>query len=110
MDYPLDEFKNYCGLVYEEMTNRGYAVSKSVLEKMFDYIGFDSRTEPNHDGVFTGWHNTQYLRQCYYNLEEKHDCGGISDEEWNKILTFFILNSEIVQTALKNGMVEFISG
>jgi len=26
-----------------------------------------------------------YLKQCYYNLQEKYDCGGISEEEWEKI-------------------------
>lgn len=108
MDYPLDEFRNYCGLVYEEMTKRGYAVSKSVLEKMFDYISFDFRTEPKHDEVFNKWHTQNYLRQCYYNLEEKWDCGGIPDKEWNKILEFMLLNSEIVQNAIKLGIVEFI--
>ena len=29
------------------------------------------------------WHNERYLDQCYYNLQEKFDCNGISEEEWN---------------------------
>lgn len=24
--------------------------------------------------------------QCFYNLQEKHDCGGITDKEWCKIV------------------------
>ena len=28
----------------------------------------------------------KYLKQCLYNLQEKYDCGGISDEEWLKII------------------------
>ena len=26
------------------------------------------------------------MTQCVYNLEEKYDCGGISEEDWNKIV------------------------
>ena len=36
--------------------------------------------------IFGDWHNDRYLMQCYYNLQEKHDCGGISDDEWQKII------------------------
>ena len=35
--------------------------------------------------LFEGWHNERYLKQCYYNLQEKYDCRGISKEEWMKI-------------------------
>lgn len=37
------------------------------------------------DELFAGWHNDRYLTQCYYNLQEKHDCGGIADDEWEDI-------------------------
>lgn len=30
-------------------------------------------------------HNSKYFTQCFYNLEEKHDRGIISDEEWKPI-------------------------
>jgi hypothetical protein len=29
--------------------------------------------------------NERYLKQCLYNLQEKYDCGGISQKEWQKI-------------------------
>jgi hypothetical protein len=29
--------------------------------------------------------NKRYLLQCYYNLQEKYDCGGITEKQWNKI-------------------------
>ena len=35
--------------------------------------------------IFKDWHNTRYLRQCLYNLQEKYDCGGIPKEEWDVI-------------------------
>lgn len=25
------------------------------------------------------WHNDRYFLQCFYNLQEKHDCGGITE-------------------------------
>lgn len=28
---------------------------------------------------------TDTLKQCYYNLQEKYDCGGITQVEWQKI-------------------------
>ena len=30
-------------------------------------------------------HNDKYLKQCYYNLQEKYDRGIITKEEWQKI-------------------------
>lgn len=38
--------------------------------------------------LFEGWHNERYLKQCYYNLQEKYDCGGISKEEWMKVYKY----------------------
>lgn len=35
--------------------------------------------------LFNTWHTDRYLAQCLYNLEEKYDRGGISQEEWDKI-------------------------
>lgn len=31
------------------------------------------------------WHEDRYFIQCYYNLQEKYDCGGINPEDWEKI-------------------------
>lgn len=32
--------------------------------------------------------NNRYLTQCFFNLQEKYDCGGITDEEWGQIEEF----------------------
>lgn len=37
------------------------------------------------DKLYSSWHNDRYLVQCYYNLQEKYDCGGIPREDWEKI-------------------------
>ena len=39
--------------------------------------------------IFNDWHNDRYLVQCLYNLQEKYDCGGISNEEWLVIANGF---------------------
>lgn len=35
--------------------------------------------------LFENWMNHRYLVQCFHNLEEKFDCGGISEEEFKQI-------------------------
>ena len=39
--------------------------------------------------LFPGWHNDRYLAQCYYNLEEKYDCGGVAEEWFRKITEIY---------------------
>lgn len=31
------------------------------------------------------WHNDRYLIQCYYNLQEKYDCGAISPDKFQMV-------------------------
>ena len=81
LDYPESQFNVYAKAVYNEMINRGY---KCDWNKFVQW-----RINRNYDwyvkDIFPDWHNDRYLRQCYYNLEEKYDCGGISEEDWRKI-------------------------
>lgn len=81
--FPMDHFISYCVLVINEMDKRGYNANIETLEKYL--VGKSFRGIINLDQLFPGWHTDEYLRQCYYNLEEKHDRGSISDEEWKKI-------------------------
>ena len=101
MDYDLNHFRYYCILVIQEMEKRGYNVSDKTKDKLNKYINhykemmimqtttriFILNNEYN-DGyreLFDDWHTDRYLKQCLYNLEEKYDRGGITQEEWNKI-------------------------
>jgi len=83
MDYPLSHFYNYGKWIYWDMMRRGYKCDLSRFSHYFtfphdmEYISFDE--------IFKNWHDEKYLRQCFYNLEEKHDCGAISDAEWKLI-------------------------
>ena len=87
LDYPREHFISYAFWVRQEMTRRGYRTMESVWNKIYctretDYG--EMEILPLKD-LFPGWHNFQYLRQCYYNLEEKYDCGGVSEEAFQKI-------------------------
>ena len=86
MDYPLTHFSFYAYWVYYEMKKRGYKCD----EKKFVIADFNAVDSCNYSGfLFYGWHNNRYLKQCLYNLQEKYDCGGIPEEEWQKIVEVY---------------------
>ena len=84
MDYQAIEFVRYAGMVHDEMVKRGYDCD---WDKFIYYItkfpdGYAKRIGKE---LFEGWHNDRYLMQCFYNLQEKYDCGGIPQNEWKVI-------------------------
>ena len=81
MEYPISEFCDYCNIILSKMLERGYNVSEKSIHCLEDNVGFRVDSDLNM-GIFKGWHNDRYLKQCFYNLQEKYDCGGISEEEW----------------------------
>lgn len=81
LNYPIEHFYKYGMLVRSEMLKRGYKCDYNNFTKWFQQLS----SEYEYDDIFTGWHNNRYLRQCYYNLQEKYDCGGITPEEWRLI-------------------------
>lgn len=82
MKYPLEHFATYTTYVFIEMLNREYKVNYTKFSK---YINRDDTTLYRKE-VFCDWHNNRYLKQCLFNLEEKYDCGGISQQDWGKIV------------------------
>ena len=90
MDYSLDDFYTYCYLIKDECIKRGYKCSS----KAFEYL-FNIRKENYFElkiidmNIFKDWHNDRYYLQCYYNLQEKYDCGGITEDEWRIIESTF---------------------
>lgn len=87
MDYPIEHFIAYTHLVATEMTRRGYDCNRDKFAQYFAK-GWDKYIILFSD-IFNEWHNERYLKQCYYNLEEKADRGAISKEEWMKIYRGF---------------------
>lgn len=84
MDYPIGHFLHYGFLIMEEMTHRKYKCDIRKFEKWFNKPY--SIPTPTDEELFYGWHNDRYLLQCFYNLQEKYDCGGINKYEWTKIV------------------------
>ena len=88
LNYPLKHFYTYGLLIYNEMRKRNYKTNMNKFEKYFN--GENGEVQIQSTGqVFKDWHNTRYLRQCLYNLQEKYDCGGMSDKEWSIIYNKF---------------------
>ena len=80
MDYPESHFYKYASMVANEMADRGYSVHFWRFKTWVDVPA--DQDLPDQYELFQDWHDQRYLRQCYYNLEEKYDCGGILEEEW----------------------------
>ena len=81
MDYPLCHFSLYSEMVFSEMLARGF---NCELIKFTKYLPLGSTAISKND-LFANWHNDGYYIQCYYNLQEKYDCGGITAEEWKRV-------------------------
>ena len=81
LEYPESQFNVYTLAVYKEMIKRGYKCDWNSFVKW----RINRNYEWDIKDIFTDWHNDRYLRQCLYNLQEKYDCGGISEEEWKII-------------------------
>jgi uncharacterized protein (TIGR02328 family) len=87
LNYPMSYFVKYSIKVREEMARRGYRTMDSVMNKIAS-VKEDDLTLPDWETVYYDWHNDRYLKQCYYNLQEKYDCGGITEEDWVTIGEF----------------------
>lgn len=79
-DYPKEDLMAYSLKVMSEMQNRGYRFNASNFHSYFRGINYKHILFP-----FAKKMTDRYLRQCLYNLQEKYDCGGISEVEWEKI-------------------------
>ena len=104
LDYPPEHFECFCNEVLKELKNRKYSISNNALNTLrnnvrawrlylnevlpFDYIDVDWELDLGGP-LYPDWHNDRYLKQCYFNLEEKYDRGGIPEEEWTIIFENF---------------------
>ena len=90
MDYPIQHFHLYTCLVADEMEDRGY---KCEFERFDKWLRIDA-TYPPIGEIFKDWHNERYLTQCFFNLQEKYDCGGIPEGEWIQIVNYLFEHIE----------------
>lgn len=82
-DHPRYCFLNYVFDVCDEMAWREINYQKKYFNEINQFC------DENYIDLFAHYpeHNTRYLKQCLYNLQEKFDRGIISFEEWQKIVT-----------------------
>ena len=75
------------------MNLRGKKTNKNIEDLLFSEIGNYSNLfskkykdiSTSADELYKDWHNSKYLNQCYYNLQEKYDCGLIPFSSYGKI-------------------------
>lgn len=88
-DYSQIHFIEYVNRILNEMQKRSYKVSGESYERFINNMRLSR--DYFYDGIlinrniYPDWMNEKYLKQCYYNLQEKYDCGGITEEEWQLI-------------------------
>lgn len=86
--FPEEHFGRYCGKIYTAMLHSGCACRKQAVTRHLSdkaLKAFDNPLSVSDDELFYTWHNDRYFWQCYYNLQEKYDCDGISVKDWLEI-------------------------
>ena len=94
MDYDINEYISYIQIVLHEFKKRGYNVINQTLEKLQAYTGYpfsqwysmDTRLTTVYPDLFKGWHDSLYMKICYFNLFEKYLNNGITTYEWSEIV------------------------
>ena len=79
MDSDKSLFANYVSRVCYELDKRNIKYQEKYVVEIMQFCYF-SITDANYKE-----HNDRYLKQCYYNLQEKYDRGIITKEEWQLI-------------------------
>ena len=83
MNYNIKHFYTYGLYVCIEMIHRGYKCDLRKFDQYFSGGEIVKDFSELFNEFNNEWHNERYLDQCYYNLQEKFDCGGITQEEWD---------------------------
>ena len=96
LEYPQIHFIEYCNRILKEMKRRGYKVNQHSYERLVDNMKLGQENYKIDgiilsDNIFSDWHNKRYLRQCFYNLQEKYDRGGMTDREYCAIYEKYLL-------------------
>lgn len=86
-EYDFGHLLGYNNIVIAEMEKRGYKINLDNADNYFKPLIKENHGYkiPFYECLFEEKMNERYLKQCLYNLQEKYDCGGITQEEWQKI-------------------------
>ena len=84
--YPIDDLISYYSMLEEEFFWRNFKFNKETLNKVKE----KARDYRIVKIPFETHHNKRYLKQCFYNLQEKYDRGqkDFNIEKMWKLLDF----------------------
>ena len=86
MNYNRAYFLSYVLEVVKEMEKRKIKYNQKYLEEIKAFCGLETDLENKTFNYLTYQeHNERYLRQCYYNLQEKFDRDIINLADYNLI-------------------------
>ena len=104
LDYDYDHFISYAAWIRDEMTHRGYKTMNSVWDKIESLKPEWELIEDIND-IYPQKMDRTYFLICFSNLEEKYLCGGISEQDWQRINESFI---QYMGVALQNrALIDF---
>ena len=83
MDYDKKYFMSYVFDLGVEMDKREIKYKDKLYDEICEFCNWNGVLNGNYNYLE---HNDRYLKQCFYNLEEKFDRGIITEQEWFKIL------------------------
>jgi len=85
MDYDKKYFFNYTCNVIIELSRRNIKYNEKLLKEIAEFCIKNENEVIESNFCYYIEHNDRYLKQCYYNLQEKADRGIITKEEWKLI-------------------------
>lgn len=89
MKYDRSYFYNYVSHVCNEMIDRDINYQTKYFNEICEFCDINIWNVALLNLKYYPEHNNRYLKQCYYNLQEKADRGIITKEEWQKIEDLF---------------------
>lgn len=84
-DQDIQYLLNYFIRVVDEFDRRGIKHKADYDDNIYHIVDQKKKNMFVSLNLFYPEHNDRYLKQCYYNLQEKWDRGIISDTEWYEI-------------------------
>ena len=85
MEHNKEHFMQYVAKIDVAMTIRKIKHQDKYYNEILDFCEEDIDEDGEYKQIPYPEHNDRYLRQCYYNLQEKYDRGIITNDEWNLI-------------------------
>lgn len=85
MKYNKEYFIQYLAHLDTAMTMRKIKHQNKYYDEIYEFCKNEFDEYGDYKELPYPEHNDRYLRQCYYNLQEKADRGIVSEEDWKNI-------------------------